>query len=80
MCGKEANEDNARILLHFAIIQANTVGAPRGKALVRNQANLPSGSAFTCSSADTPEVPTPDMNNNPGGVADPVAKGKEKSI
>ena len=35
------NIENARLLLHFTILQANLVGAPRGKALSTNSTATP---------------------------------------
>jgi hypothetical protein len=33
LCGKEPEIENARMLLHFTILQANIIGAPKGKAI-----------------------------------------------
>jgi hypothetical protein len=48
LCGKEPEIENARMLLHFTILQANIIGAPKGKALAKGSfANLQNHDANT---------------------------------
>ena len=54
LCGKEPEIENARMLLHFTILQANIIGVPKGKALAKgSSANLQNHDANTPSSSGT---------------------------
>ena len=55
------NIENARILVHFSILQANLIGAPKGKALAgRNipDENPPSNSSVTLAATGQGNPPT----------------------
>ena len=66
LCGKEPEIENARMLLHFTILQANIIGAPKGKAIAKGSyANLRNHDANTPTSSGTgignAVVPQPDL-------------------
>ena len=65
MAGFDATVDNMRLVMHFAIIQANLVGAPKGKALVVTSVGPIGGPSTSQSERSIPQ---------PGGVLpQPVA-------
>jgi hypothetical protein len=54
LCGKEPEIENARMLLHFTILQANIIGAPKGTAIAKgSSANLQNHDANTPTSSGT---------------------------
>ena len=75
LCGKEPEIENARMLLHFTILQANIIGTPKGKALAKgssanlqnHDANTPTASGTGIGNAVAPQpdsvvtVPAPDL-------------------
>lgn len=62
--------ENARLLLHFAVIQSNLVVAPRGKALTS-----PSASIAGATAAGTSQVTSEPVMADAGNYSSTVTTG-----
>jgi len=65
------NIENARILVHFSVIQANLVAAPKGKALAGRG---------SCSAEDNSTLSSSSTSGVTGNTADPQTGATTRNI